>query len=669
VTQPALPAWASELITLYESSAACQFILHGNVADRVLIPHATTPTLGSLAEFLSRVLLKSFDVVITYDLAAGIRIDKGGDAIQQWPVFKQTQTLPREPRQAIEWITSFLRYSSNLQKLGRPAQQVASVHPFREPRCPCHPRCLQLRPLRPRPPDPRVGSDSTIAAAPVATFLITDNLSDLHPLIVSNPRAARFEIPLPSESQLKSAFEVLAPSYPNALKTFADNLDIPAGAMSGATMHAVEGMLKTREHKGQPIADTDLVNLKKQIIENEAGGLLEFVQSDRNLDMLLGQEKVKAWLRQDLQLWRQDDLQAMPMGYLICGPGRYRQDLHRRMHRRRGRRAGGEAQELPRQVGRLDRGQPRAHLPPGPRPRPLLRLRRRGRPVAGQRDAGGNDGGIGGRIYAMLAQEMSDTGNRGKVVWILATSRPDLVEVDLKRPGRVDVKIPLLPTTTAEESFSLIKGLCAKRGAPITDDAYEPLKHLMPRLLTPGAAEAIAVKVYRTTRTRPDTTAQDALMDVLDDYQHPIPSMSCEHRSNSQCVNLPMQNLSPPSSALPERWLLRCESAAFTSPDATPQPPTSRTQGSRSSPQPSWRRPRHPALLARSLHACASRDPSLARSSPSASVRSLSFPRRIVIEVPSLSIRAALSNSSLANGIAIEGRPDFSVCAVVPAPA
>lgn len=523
MSQPALPAWATELITLYESSAACQFILHGNVTDRVLIPDATKPTLGSLAEFLSRVLLKNFDIVITYDLAAGIRIDKGGDAIQQWPVFKQTQTLPREPRQAIEWITSFLRYSSNLQKLGRPAQQVAVFIRSANLVAPAirgafnydlSALALQVR---------EWGSDSTIAAAPVATFLITDNLSDLHPLIVSNPRAAKFEIPLPSEAQLKSAFEVLAPAYPNALKTFATNLDVPAGAMSGATMHAVEGMLKTREHKGQPIADSDLVNLKKQIIENDAGGLLEFVQSDRNLDMLLGQEKVKAWLRQDIALWKQGDLKAMPMGYLFCGPvGTGKTFMVECL-------AGEAGVPVVKLKNFRDRwvGSTEANLETIFR---LLHALKRcyvfideADQALGKRSADSGDSGVGGRVYSMMAEEMSNTRNRGKIVWILASSRPDLIEVDLKRPGRVDVKIPLLPTTTAEESFSLIKGLCAKRGAPITDDAYDALKHLMPRLLTPGAAEAIAVKVYRTTRTRPDTTAKDALMDVLDDYQHPIP--------------------------------------------------------------------------------------------------------------------------------------------------
>ena len=62
----------------------------------------------------------------------------------------------------------------------------------------------------------------------------------------------------------------------------------------------------------------------------------------------------------------------------------------------------------------------------------------------------------------MIAQEMADTANRGRVLWMLASSRPDLIEVDLKRPGRVDVKVPLLPTSTQAESAALV-GVLAKR--------------------------------------------------------------------------------------------------------------------------------------------------------------------------------------------------------------
>ena len=119
----------------------------------------------------------------------------------------------------------------------------------------------------------------------------------------------------------------------------------------------------------------------------------------------------------------------------------------------------------------------------------------------------------------MIAQEMSDASNRGRVVWILATSRPDLIEVDLKRPGRIDVKVPLLPTTTQAESAALLNALLKRLDLVI--DGAEMGKLDLPLLLTPGAAEALSVKVYRRVRTARETPAQ-ALAACLDGYQPPV---------------------------------------------------------------------------------------------------------------------------------------------------
>jgi SpoVK/Ycf46/Vps4 family AAA+-type ATPase len=140
----------------------------------------------------------------------------------------------------------------------------------------------------------------------------------------------------------------------------------------------------------------------------------------------------------------------------------------------------------------------------------------------GRRDSGGDDSGIGGRVYGMIAEEMSNTRNRGKIVWVLASSRPDLIEVDLKRPGRIDVKIPLFPTTTPEEGFGLIKALCRKRGLEVDDALFDRVKDHLPALLTPGAAETLSVKVYRLVKAEGKTVA-DAVADVLADYQNPVP--------------------------------------------------------------------------------------------------------------------------------------------------
>ena len=122
----------------------------------------------------------------------------------------------------------------------------------------------------------------------------------------------------------------------------------------------------------------------------------------------------------------------------------------------------------------------------------------------------------------MLAAEMGDPTNRGRILWVLASSRPDLIEVDLKRPGRIDVKIPLFPTASPAEGFRLIRALCAKLGVAVEEDNDAEFAALVPPLLTPGAAEALAIKVYRSVRTR-SLSHTDALRQCLTGYQNPVP--------------------------------------------------------------------------------------------------------------------------------------------------
>jgi SpoVK/Ycf46/Vps4 family AAA+-type ATPase len=122
----------------------------------------------------------------------------------------------------------------------------------------------------------------------------------------------------------------------------------------------------------------------------------------------------------------------------------------------------------------------------------------------------------------MIAEEMGSSRNRGKIIWVLASSRPDLIEVDLKRPGRIDTKIPLFPTTTARESLNLLAALLRRHNLHVAEDETRELESSIPTLLTPGAAEALAVKIYRLARTtgRPP---RDVIRESLSDYQNPVP--------------------------------------------------------------------------------------------------------------------------------------------------
>jgi ATPase family associated with various cellular activities (AAA) len=139
----------------------------------------------------------------------------------------------------------------------------------------------------------------------------------------------------------------------------------------------------------------------------------------------------------------------------------------------------------------------------------------------GKRDSSGADSGVGGRLYSMLAEEMGNSKSRGRVIWVLASSRPDLIEVDLKRPGRVDVKIPLFPTATPREGFALLSMVAKKRGLVIPEGIYSSLESRIPLLLTPGASEALIMNVYRQVRTT-KSSLESILASCLAEYQNPI---------------------------------------------------------------------------------------------------------------------------------------------------
>jgi len=349
----------------------------------------------------------------------------------------------------------------------------------------------------------------------------SENLNDLHPLIVNNPRIARIRIDLPSSSQLLDGFRVMAPSFPVSLADMAADLPAVAEQLAGTTLGALESVIKTKEHRKEHLVAGDLSKLKKDLVERDTSGLIEFIETQRTLNDLYGLEKIKAWFRQDIDLWKKNDTAALPKGYLLCGPvGTGKTFLVEclageanvpivKMKNVRDKWVGSSEGNLEK-IFRLIHALGRCYVFIDEADQAL-----------GRRDGSSGDSGVGGRIYSMLAEEMGNSANRGKVIWVLASSRPDLIEVDLKRPGRVDLKIPLFPTTTPREGFDLLRMLCAKRGLAIKEDSFASLQSCIPSLLTPGAAEALVMKVYRQVRTS-TTSLDDVFLECLTEYQNPI---------------------------------------------------------------------------------------------------------------------------------------------------
>lgn len=510
------PAWANELALAYESGAHGQFILYGNVHDRI----AVGAQLVGLTGYLEHHLLSSFQIVLSYDLGNGLTIERGGELVEKWGG-ADLKSLPREPQPALQYISRYLRYLGNLRALGREVKEHVAVI---------------LRGVDHIVPADGAGfehgsltsvlrewsSEAPFADLPFTSILIADNLNDVEPLVAFSTHASRIRVPLPDSAEIERALTLLRTHEPKAFPPDA-NLAQMGAALVGVTLSALESLVKVRDHSGQALNGTDLTRIKKELVERDSAGLVEFIESGRTLDAYHGQEALKTWLRQDIKLWQTGDLKALPMGYLLCGPvGTGKTFLVECL-------AGEAGVPVVKLKNFRDRwvGSSEGNL------EKIFRLiRALGRCMVfideadqtlGRRDSGSGDSGLSGRLYSMIAQEMSDSSNRGRVLWILASSRPDLIEVDLKRPGRVDVKVPLLPTSTTAESGALIGALAKRYGLQLSDADLAALQPRMPLLLTPGAAEALVVKAYRRVRTE-NLEPRAAVEACLVGYQNPVPA-------------------------------------------------------------------------------------------------------------------------------------------------
>src|SRR5436189_5729382 len=97
---------------------------------------------------------------------------------------------------------------------------------------------------------------------------------------------------------------------------------------------------------------------------------------------------------------------------------------------------------------------------------------------------------------------MSVPSIRVRIVWVFATSRPDLLEVDLKRQGRLDVHIPLFPPQTTEEMRGLLISVARKLQFPLTEADIPPLPEGL--VLGGNEIEGILVRALRLQELAPD---------------------------------------------------------------------------------------------------------------------------------------------------------------------
>ncbi len=81
-------------------------------------------------------------------------------------------------------------------------------------------------------------------------------------------------------------------------------------------------------------------------------------------------------------------------------------------------------------------------------------------------------------IFGRMLRWLSEPSHRGRIVVLAATNRPDLLDAALKRAGRFDVKIPILPPDQDGRKDGLVKLL--RRYSPSSSDCESAIGDIAP---------------------------------------------------------------------------------------------------------------------------------------------------------------------------------------------
>jgi AAA+ superfamily predicted ATPase len=550
-----LPAWAQALQRRVRRRGLNFFILHGpGVRDiHPLAPHRY----GTIREFLAEVLFADRTAVITFDRGAGVRFtdaDLESDFRGLLQTYDKThgttlaQNQPRDPDRALQLIESYLRNTLAPNRRFSAAVIVdygETVAPAGEPgQLPVEDRASIVT-LR------RWASDPVFLQREVTFCLVSESTSALNTSLVADARTFELEVPVPDEAE-RLAYLTGRGGTPDTFARIGP--EQVAVLTAGLTRLHLESLLADAEAGGAPLDPDALTGEKKRLIEESSGGLLEFMTSDIGLDAVAGHAQAKAMLRETAAALRQGRLDVVPMGYLICGPvGTGKSFLVQCFAAEIG---------IPvvqvRNFRSMWQGQTEANL------ERILGILDALGPVAvvvdeadaalGRRDQMGADAGTSERVFASLAAFMGDTRRRGRVIWFLMTSRPDLVPVDLKRQGRAEEHIALFPPATPEERAAVFTHLRQRLRitvAPGTDVA----RLLAAAAPTTSAAdiEGILVRASRRMAAAGTTVLDgDLLGRLIADFEPPSYPMEIEYQRLAAAAECTSRLLLPPDlAALP----------------------------------------------------------------------------------------------------------------------
>jgi transitional endoplasmic reticulum ATPase len=550
-----LPAWADELRKRYLRGEASVFVVHGNVHDLVL---NETGELVSLGDFLARTVFEKKDIVIRYNVSTGCRFAKKAAKVEG----VETLLLERTPDKVLPALEKLMYAQNNVGLVIEYAEMLA---PAGEASFSSDSDRLSVVTLQRWSLAPQLEASDNIV------ILVTEIAGDLHPKIVANPRVAAVRIPMPTRDErrdvIKKVNAQLDPAWVDRLADITAGLksiqiksilqptaqdandDVDERYKFIKTMVADESRARKLAAVTQGMPRDEIEHLigqtapasvreepheeilrligkrKREVIERECFGLIEFVDSSHDFSVVGGIEEVKRELGGIAKNIRDGKTARVPMGLLFTGPmGTGKTFVAEAFVKESGltgvvlknfrsKWVGSTESNLERILGVIHGiGNVIVIIDEADR-------------SFGSGDGGSEDGGTSSRVIARLKEFMSDTANRGRVLFILMTNRPDKLDLDLKRAGRLDRKIPFLYPQTADEVEQIIKAQIKKHKLATSIEFPRDRAAISDKIVGYSNADFEAICLLANDNAEDGTITLDHFSKAIGDY---LPSRDLE---------------------------------------------------------------------------------------------------------------------------------------------
>jgi SpoVK/Ycf46/Vps4 family AAA+-type ATPase len=458
-----LPFWAQELSYKYCSKTANLYIVNGNIRD--FLPNKMYEgdfVFVRIQEFISEVLFGNRDIIIYYDRSSGVNFctsEMQKEYLRamgtRYPEVAVDDFLNADPLVAFSYLEKyFLMNIPQKKRIVLIIDYAETIVPNTDISRLSEDDRYTLVTLN------RWSHDPIFTQGDVSVILLTENLSDLSPRLIRSPSTVKTNIPIPDELVRLSFLEFLDRKRSLLLEGRLTPQHM-AKITSGLNLINLNQIAAESYQENKPISLSYLSERKKEIIENEAAGMLEFIESEHDLSMVSGHEFVKKRFKSAARAIKQGRLDVLPMGYLLSGAvgtGKsfmvtaFAGDIGIPIVKFRNFRSkwqGVTEANLEKALNIL-----KAMAPVGV-------MIDEADAFLGDRHQQG-DSGTSNRIFAQIASFMGDTAYRGKIIWFLITCRPDLLPIDLKRQGRAEEHLALFYPETLQEKEDLFNTLVKK---------------------------------------------------------------------------------------------------------------------------------------------------------------------------------------------------------------